>query len=113
MRDLRRRVGAHAEHAAGQRIDDLRTSADRVAAGAGQQRLEVLDQRRLDEPVAACAKVVEHAAAQRLDPGLGRQDVLDRLGRIHLRMVEHEGKPMTPSAIDASPMNGSGRRSSR
>ena len=55
-RDLRRDVGAHAEQSPGQRIDDLERLQLEVAAGAGQQRIEVLDQRRLHEAVAARAK---------------------------------------------------------
>ncbi len=79
-RDLRRRVGAHAEHAARQRIDGLERLQVEVASGAGQQRIEELDQRRLHQPVAAHAEVIEQHAAQRLDARRFRgQHVLDRL----------------------------------
>ena len=70
------------EQASGQRVDDLERLQLEVAPGAGQQRIEVLDQRRLHEPVAARAEVVEQQAPQRLDPlGFGRQDVLDVFGK--------------------------------
>ena len=93
-RDLRRDVGAHAEQAAGQRIDDLERLQFEVAAGAGQQRFEVLDQRRLHEPVAVRAEVIEQRAAQRLDAlGLAREDVLDMLGQHPLTQFVSPSSP--------------------
>ena len=81
-RDLRRDVGAHAEQASGQLIDHLEGLQLEVVAGAGQQRIQILDQRRLHQSVAVLAEMVEQRAAQRLDPlRLGRQDVLDVFGQ--------------------------------
>jgi hypothetical protein len=80
-RDLRRDVRAHAEQAPGQRVDHLERLQLEIASGAGEQRLEVLDQRRLDEAVAVPAEMVEQRAAQRFEPlGLIGEDVLDVLG---------------------------------
>jgi hypothetical protein len=63
-RDLRRDVGANAEQAAGHRIDDLERLQLEVAAAAGQQGIEMLDERRLHEAIATGREVVEQRAAQ-------------------------------------------------
>ncbi len=66
----------------GHRVDHLERHQIEVAAGPGQQRFEVLDERRLHEPVAVSAEMVEHGAAKRLHPlGFTGQDVLDVLGK--------------------------------
>ncbi len=76
-RDLWRDVGAHAEQAAGQRVDDLERLQLEIPAGAREQRVEMLDQRWLHEPVAVRAEMVEQRAAQRFRPlGFRREDVL-------------------------------------
>jgi hypothetical protein len=43
-RDLQRRIGAQAEQASAQLVDDLERVEIELAPGAGQQRLEMLDQ---------------------------------------------------------------------
>ena len=81
-RDLRRRIGAHAEHAPGQRVHGLERLQVEIAPGAGQQRVEILDERRAHQAIAARAKMIEQRAAQRLDARrLRRQHVLDRFGQ--------------------------------
>ncbi len=81
-RHLRRDVGAHAQHAAGHRVDDLERLQLQVAAGAGGQRVQVLDERRLHQPIAAREEVIEQRATQLLDAqGLVGQQVLDVLGQ--------------------------------
>ena len=79
-RDLRRDVGAHAEEPSRHRVDDLERLQVEIASRSGQERIEVLDERRLHQPVAVPAEVIEQEAAKRLDPlGLRRQDILDPL----------------------------------
>ena len=81
-RDLRRHVGAHAHAAAGELVDQLEGAQLEVLAGAGGERVEVLEQRRDHELVAAQPEGVEQTAAQALQPvGVGRQGVLDVVGQ--------------------------------
>ena len=81
-RDLRRGVRPQPQHPAGKRIDHLERLQVEVAPGAGQQRVEVLDQRRRHQAIAVRVEMIEQRAAQRLDPCcLGGQHVLDRLGQ--------------------------------
>ncbi len=74
--NLRRNIGAQADRAAGQLIDQLEGLQIQIVAGAGQQRLDVLQHRRHHQLIAVGAEQVEHAAAQLLD--------LARLGRQHV-----------------------------
>ena len=77
-RHLRRDVGAHTHHAAGELVDHLEGAKLEVVAGAGKERVHVLDERRHDELVAAREETVEDAPAQPLHPHrLGGQDVFD------------------------------------
>ena len=81
-RHLRRGVGAHAERAAAELVDQLEGLQVEFAAGARQQRLQVLEQRRHHQLAAVAARHVEQAAAQFLDaPGLGGQHIGDVLGQ--------------------------------
>ena len=81
-RHLRRGVGAHAERAAAELIDELEGLQVEFAPGARQQRLEVLEQRRHHQLEAVAARHVEQVAAQFLDaPRLGRQHIADVLGQ--------------------------------
>ncbi len=81
-RDLRRHVGTHAEQPSGQRIDHLEGLQVEVMAGPGEQRVEVLDQRRLHQAVAVRAEMIEQRAAQALDAlRLVGQDIVDILGQ--------------------------------
>ncbi len=70
------------EQPAGQLIDQLEGLQVQVVAGAGEQRLEIFEQRRHHQLVAVDLEQVEDAPAQRFDlPGRRRQDVLDVLGQ--------------------------------
>ena len=65
-------------HAAGELVDQLEGLQVQRLAGAGEQRLQVLQQRRHHQLVAVAAGGVEQFAAQFFDvPGLGRQDIGD------------------------------------
>ena len=64
-RHLRRDVGAHAQHAPGQLVHQLEGLQVEVVAGAGQQRLQVLEQRRHHQLVAVRVEQIEDAPAQR------------------------------------------------
>ena len=77
-RDLRRRVGAQAQAAARQLVNQLEGLQVECLAGAGEQGIQVLDHRRDDELVAVGARGIEQRPAQVFDmPGLGGQDVGD------------------------------------
>ena len=96
-RDLRRDVRAHAEQPARQRVDDLERLQLEVAPGAREQRIEMLDERRLHEPVAARAEVIEQrrgAAPSVRSASAGRTSSMYS-GRTHLRMAREpeSGKP--------------------
>ncbi len=81
-RDLRRRVGTHTQHAPAGLVDQLEGAQVERVAGARQQRLQVLDQRRHDQLEAVAAGEVEQRTAQILDPpGLRRQHIGDVLGQ--------------------------------
>ena len=58
-RDLRRGVCAYAKHPAGQRVDHLERLQFEVASGTGQQRIEVFDERRRHEAIAARPKMAK------------------------------------------------------
>src|SRR6185312_3196670 len=77
-RHLRRGVGAQAHHAPGQLIHQLEGLQAQRLASAGEQRLQVLEQRRHDQLVAIAARRVEQTPAQFFDvSGLGRQNIGD------------------------------------
>ena len=77
-RDLGRGVRAQAKHAPGQGIHHLEGLQVEVAPGAGQQRIEVFDERGRYQAIAMRPEMVEQRAAQSLHPrGLGGQHVLD------------------------------------
>ena len=79
-RDLRRHVGAHPHHPAGQLIRQLEGGEIEVVPGADEQGVEILDEGRDDELVAPAGKEVDEPAAQTLEaPRLGRQDLVDAL----------------------------------
>ncbi len=81
-RRLRRRVGAQAERAAAQLVDEFEGLEVEFTTGARQQRLEVLEQRRHHELEAVAAGAVQKAPPQLLDAsGVGGQDVGDMLGQ--------------------------------
>jgi hypothetical protein len=77
-RHLRRGVGAQAQRAAGQLVDQLEGLQPERLAGAGQQRLQVLQQGRHHQLVAIGTGGVQQRTAQLFDvPGLGRQHIGD------------------------------------
>src|SRR3546814_6119484 len=63
-RSLRRHVGAQAEQATTGRIGELEDLLLDVLRRTGQQRIEMLDQRRMHELVTTLAIVIEQLAAQ-------------------------------------------------
>ncbi len=81
-RDLRRNVGAQAERAARQLVDELEGAQVEIGAAARQQRFEILEHRRHHEFVAVRTETVEQPPAQFLDlAGFRRQHVGDILGK--------------------------------
>ncbi|MNC28767.1 hypothetical protein D3C75_769890 [compost metagenome] len=66
-RHLRGEVGAEAHQAAGLRVHYLEGALIQVLAGAGEQRLQVLDMRGDDQFVAPTLEQVQHLAARDLD----------------------------------------------
>ncbi len=81
-RHLRRHVGAQAERAARQLVDQLEGAQVQILAPARQQRLEVFEQRRHDHLVAVDAKAVQQMAPQLFDlAGFRRQHVGNILGK--------------------------------
>ena len=66
-RHLRRDVGAHAERASRQLVDQFERAQIQIVPGAGQQRFHVLEQRRQHQLVAVQRKEVEHGPPQRFD----------------------------------------------
>jgi hypothetical protein len=89
-RHLRRAVGAQAERAAAQLVDQLEGLQVERMTRAGQQRLDVLEHRRNDELEAEPGRRIEQSAPQELDvAGPGRKDIGDVLrqqpGRRHAK----------------------------
>ena len=81
-RDLRRDVRAQTERAPGQLIDELEGAQIQIVTAAGQQRLDVLEQRRHDHLVAVRAETVQQMAPQLFDlAGFRRQHVGNILGK--------------------------------
>ena len=79
-----------------------------VVAGAGEQRLDVLEQRRHDQFVAVHDEQIEHRPPQALDArGLGGQDVLDVLGQepgAHAETIVNESGDY--SSVSSPPLQG-------
>ncbi len=65
--DLRRRIRAQPQHAAARLVDQLEGAQVEVAAGAGQQRIDVLDQRRNHQLVTVARIEVEQSPPELLD----------------------------------------------
>ena len=81
-RDLRRRVGTHAQRAPAELVDQLEGAQVQRVTGARQQRFEVLEQRRHHQLEAVAAREIEQVPAHVLDaPRLGGQHVGDVLGQ--------------------------------
>ena len=81
-RHLRRGVGPHTEGAAAELVDQLEGLEVELAAGAGQQRLDMLQQRRHHQFEAVGAGHIEQIATQFFDaPGLRRQNIGNVLGQ--------------------------------
>ncbi|MNC87620.1 hypothetical protein D3C83_33560 [compost metagenome] len=76
--DLRRDIGAHAEHAAGESIDQLERLKVQIVPRAREQRFDVLQQRRHHQLIAMHLEEVQQPPPQPLDSErLRRQDVFD------------------------------------
>ena len=102
-RHLRRGVGAHAERAAAQLIDQLEGLQIQLAPGARQQRLQVLEQRRHHQLEAVAARQVEQRAAQLLDaPRLRGQHIGNVLGQQPGRRHETSG-PVKNGIVRVAP----------
>ena len=79
--NLRGNVRTQAHGAPGKLIDELERAQIEVMAGAGQQRLDVLEHRRHHEFVAVGTETVQHQPAQIFNLArLGRQHVGDIFG---------------------------------
>jgi hypothetical protein len=106
-RDLRRDVRAHAHHLSRQLVDELERAQVEVVPGAGQQRVEVLEQRRDHQLEAPRREQVEQRAPQRLDfRRLGRKDIFDVLGQQPAHRFSYQRSrtsSSTPASIDVSP----------
>ena len=80
-RDLRRDVGAHAQHAPRQLIDQLEGAQIQIVPGAGQQRIHVFQQRRHHQLITMHREQIQDRATQPLDArGFGGQEVFDVFG---------------------------------
>ncbi len=104
-RHLRRRVGAHAESAAAQLVDELEGLQVEFAIGTrtafGEQRLDMFEQWRHDQLETVAARRIEQPAAEFLDtPRLGRQDIGNMLGQQPGR--RHEGRVQRQPAKNES-----------
>jgi hypothetical protein len=107
-RGLRRHVGAHAKHAAGQAIDHLEGFQIKITRSAGEQRIEVLHQRRANQVVAITVEQIEQTAAQCLRlPGIRRQDIFDVFGKEpgwgHRIFIESKTKAANRQAWKSAP----------
>jgi hypothetical protein len=81
-RHLRRRVGAHAERAAAQLVDQLEGLQVELTARPRQQRFQVLQERRHHQLEAVAARHIEQPTAQLFDVSrLRGQDIGDVLGQ--------------------------------
>ena len=81
-RDLRRNVGAQAHHASRELVHQREGLQVEIVAGAGEQRLDVFQQRRHDQLVTVGAEQIEEVAPQPLDArGFERENVLDVFGQ--------------------------------
>ncbi len=81
-RHLRRAVGTHAERAAAELVDELEGLQVQRTSGPGQQRLDVLEQRRHHQLATIAARHVDQASTKFLDvPRLRRQHIGNVLGQ--------------------------------
>ena len=81
-RHLRRHVGPQAQRTARQLVDQLEGAQFQVVRRSGQQRIDVLQQRRHDQFIAVRAIQVEQTTAKLFDrAGFGGKDVGNALGK--------------------------------
>ena len=74
--DLWRGVSTHAQHASRQLVHQLEGLQIQRFTGAGQQGLQMLQQRWNDQFIAVAAGRIQQAATKLFDvSGLGRQDI--------------------------------------
>ena len=77
-RNLRRDVGAHAEHAPRQLVNQLEGAQIEIMPGAGEQRIHVFQQRRHHQLIAMHGEQIQDRAAQAFNThGFRRQDIFD------------------------------------
>ena len=103
-RDLRRDVRAQAQQAARKRVDHLERLQIEIVAGAGQQRIEVFDQRRLHQAVTVLrenGRATRGAARSIASASAGRMSSMYS-GRSHLR-IEHRQDAKRRQQIEMSP----------
>ena len=75
-RDLRRRISAQSEHAAARLVHEFEGAQIEITARAGEERIDVFDQRRNYQLVAiACIKVQQGAARGFEPPRFTRQHI--------------------------------------
>ena len=87
-RDLRRDVSAQSQRAPGQLVHELERLQVEVVTRAGQQRVDIFEQRRHDELVAVHREEIEHVspAGARSAPAWGGRMSSMYSGRSQARM---------------------------
>ena len=85
-RRLRCDIGAQPQHAAVELIHQLEGLQVQVAAGTGEERIQIFDHRRDDQLIAVGDQQIEHAPAQPFDAHrLGGQRIFDVFGQYPTR----------------------------
>ena len=88
-RHLRRHVGAQAEHAARQLVDQFERAQVGILASASHQRFQILEQRRHDQFISVQTEIIQHEAAQLFDLArFRRQNIGNIFGQ---KPIRHEG----------------------
>ena len=89
-RRLRRHVGAHTHEAAGKLIGQLEGLQVEIASGAGEQRIQIFDERWHHQFITPGVELVEQAAAQPFQTTrLLRQNLLNALWQKPAFLVGH------------------------
>src|SRR5258708_32467197 len=107
-RHLRRDVGAHAHHPAGELVDDLEGAQLHVVAGPGEQRVHVLEEGRHHQLKLVFKKQIQYQTTKTLDPrSLSRQNIFYVLGKNPLHaQVRAKRRSSKPTSIEDSPTKG-------
>src|SRR5687768_11134479 len=102
-RDLRRDVGAQSHHAPRELVDHLEGAQLKVVPRPGEERVDVLQERRHDQLVVFREKQIEDLSPKSLDaPGLCRKDVLN-VFRQHPLHVLVQRRSSRPTIMDDRP----------